>query len=60
MAEMKHEEQMTETTKTIAYKGFERNDDGEIVHAKFVKAGVDVKPDTFYRLVGGELVEEMR
>ena len=36
----------------------ERNDIGEILHAKFAKAGVDIKPDTFYTLVNGEFVEE--
>jgi len=36
----------------------ERNDDGNIIHIKSAKAGQDIKPDVFYRLVNGEFVEE--
>ena len=36
----------------------EHNDDGEIIAAKFAKAGKDIEPDTFYYLKGGEFVKE--
>ena len=36
----------------------ERNTDGEILHAKFAKAGRDIKPDVFYILEDGEFVEQ--
>jgi hypothetical protein len=36
----------------------ERNEDGEIINAKFAKAGRDIKPDVFYRLVNGDFIEE--
>ena len=35
----------------------ERNDDYEIINIKTAKAGVDIEPDTYYKLVGGEFVK---
>ena len=35
----------------------ERNSSGEILTVKTGKAGVDVKPDVFYKVIGGEFVE---
>ena len=35
----------------------ERNDDDEIVAMRCGQAGKDIKPDTYYRLEGGEFVE---
>ena len=35
----------------------ERNDDGEIIDIKNAKAGVDIEPDTYYKLINGEFVK---
>ncbi|AUR93214.1 hypothetical protein NVP1185O_27 [Vibrio phage 1.185.O._10N.286.49.C2] len=35
----------------------ERNDDYEIIDIKTAKAGVDIEPDTYYKLVNGEFVK---
>ena len=35
----------------------ERNDDYEIINIKTAKAGVDIEPDTYYKVVDGEFVK---